>query len=57
MYFRGLLGSFLVAWLPYLGGFSCLPNKNISEDLARDALGFLEATVLKTFLKDSTIWL
>jgi hypothetical protein len=32
-----------------------LPNKKVSADLSRDALGFLGETVLKTFLNDSTI--
>jgi len=41
----------------YLDAFRSRPSKKISEDLALEAFGFLEATVLKTFLKDSTIWL
>jgi hypothetical protein len=39
----------------YLGDFRFLPSKKISEERALEALGFLEATFLKTFLKDSTI--
>jgi len=48
---RGLFGEIRA----YLGGLRFLPNKKISEDFALEALGFLDATVLKTFLKDSTI--
>ncbi len=39
----------------YLGGFRFLPKRKISEERALEALGLREATVLKTFLKDSTI--
>ena len=53
----GISSAFWADFVVYLGGFRFRPNKKISEDLAREALGFLEATVLKTFLKDSTIWL
>jgi hypothetical protein len=41
----------------YLAGFKFLPSKKISDERALEALGFLETTFLKTFLKDSTIWL
>ncbi len=57
MYFRGLLRLFRAKIQDYLGGFRFLHKRKISEDRALEAFGFLEATDLKTFLKDSTIWL
>jgi len=54
---RGLLGLITAYLDDYFGGFRFLPKRKISEDFALDAFGLREATVLKTFLKDSTIWL
>ena len=54
---RGLLGGMNTSLNDYFEGFRFLPKRKISEDFALDAFGFREATVLKTFLKDSTIWL
>ena len=36
---------------------TALPKRKVSADLSREALGLRGATTLKTFLKDSTIWL
>jgi hypothetical protein len=55
--FKGVIGGISAEFCAYLGGFRFRPSKKISEDFALEAFGFLEATVLKTFLKDSTIWL
>jgi len=47
----------LLLLLAYLGGLRFRPKRKISEERAREAFGLRDATVLKTFLKDSTIWL
>ena len=50
------MGYFIVLGV-YLGGLRFLPKRKISEERALEALGLREFTALKTFLKDSTIWL
>ena len=51
-----LMGFFLVLGV-YLAGLRFFPKRKISEERALEALGLRELTILKTFLKDSTIWL
>ena len=36
--------------------FRPIPTKNVSEDLTRDALGFMDFTMRKFDLNISTIW-
>ena len=59
LFFEGIKANLLtlLLLLAYLGGLRFRPKRKISEERALEAFGLRDATVLKTFLKDSTIWL
>ena len=53
----GVIVAIEALFKSYLGGFRFLPRRKISDERALEAYGLLDATVIKTILKDSTIWL